>query len=124
MVRKFGTVDHDSLVAEPLTYLRHLKITCLDCNFHLLFFHRGVLFRFIVVDYNMALQDDHIESDEELPKKTKSYFANAAETFDAEFYSKVNDDIYINVGKYQSLAFHGFVGGLWFLLHLYIFWDK
>ena len=47
----------------------------------------------------MALQDDHIESDEELPKKTKSYFANAAQTFDAEFYAKVNDDIYINVGK-------------------------
>ena len=46
----------------------------------------------------MALQDDHIESDEELPKKTKSIFANAAETFDAAFYAKVNDDIYINVG--------------------------
>jgi hypothetical protein len=44
------------------------------------------------------LQDDHIESDEELPKKTKSFFANAAETFDAAFYAKVNDDIYINVG--------------------------
>ena len=72
----------------------------------------------------MALQDDHIESDEELPKKTKSYFANAAETFDAEFYAKVNDDIYINVGKYHSLAFHGSVSDQCFLLHLYTLWDK
>ena len=51
------------------------------------------------------MQDDHIESDEELPMKTKRYFANAAETFDAEFYAKVNDDIYINVGKYHLLTF-------------------
>jgi hypothetical protein len=67
----------------------------------------------------MALQDDHIESDEELPKKTKSYFANAAETFDAEFYAKVNDDIYINVGKYHSLAFHGSVTALYFFTPVY-----
>lgn len=46
----------------------------------------------------MTLQDDHTESEEESPKKTKSFFANAAESFDAEFYAKVNDDIYINVG--------------------------
>jgi hypothetical protein len=51
----------------------------------------------------MALQNDHVESDEELPTKTKSFFANAAETFDAAFYAKVNDDIYINVG--MSIGF-------------------
>ncbi|OEL18704.1 Hydroxyproline O-galactosyltransferase HPGT1, partial [Dichanthelium oligosanthes] len=48
-------------------------------------------------------KDDHIESDEELPKKTKSFFANAAETFDAEFYAKVNDDIYINVDTLSAM---------------------
>lgn len=51
----------------------------------------------------MTLQDDHIESDEELPMKTKSFFANAAERFDATFYAKVNDDIYINVGMCHLL---------------------
>ncbi|KAL6646602.1 hypothetical protein ACP70R_015679 [Stipagrostis hirtigluma subsp. patula] len=46
---------------------------------------------------DFLILDDHIESDEELPTKTKSFFANAAETFDAAFYAKVNDDIYINL---------------------------
>jgi hydroxyproline O-galactosyltransferase HPGT len=54
----------------------------------------------------MALQDDHIESDEELPTKTKSFFANAAGTFDAAFYAKVNDDIYINVGMFHLLSLY------------------
>ncbi|XP_047075378.1 hydroxyproline O-galactosyltransferase HPGT1 [Lolium rigidum] len=52
---------------------------------------------------DFLILDDHIESDEELPKKTKSYFANAAETFDAEFYAKVNDDIYINVDTLSAM---------------------
>ncbi|XP_044460256.1 hydroxyproline O-galactosyltransferase HPGT1-like [Triticum aestivum] len=56
-----------------------------------------------VLDYYWALQDDHIESDEELPKKTKRYVANAAETFDAEFYAKFNDDIYINVDTLSAM---------------------
>ncbi|XP_068659845.1 hydroxyproline O-galactosyltransferase HPGT1-like [Aristolochia californica] len=41
--------------------------------------------------------DNHIEALEELPKKTKSYFVHAADTWDAEFYAKVNDDIYVNI---------------------------
>ncbi|XBI10061.1 hypothetical protein VPH35_137452 [Triticum aestivum] len=52
---------------------------------------------------DFVILDDHIESDEELPKKTKRYFANAAETFDAEFYAKVNDDIYINVDTLSAM---------------------
>ncbi|CAM0911448.1 unnamed protein product [Alopecurus aequalis] len=52
---------------------------------------------------DFLILDDHMESDEELPKKTKSYFANAAETFDAEFYAKVNDDIYINVATLSAM---------------------
>jgi len=52
---------------------------------------------------DFLILDDHIESDEELPKKTKSFFANAAETFDAAFYAKVNDDIYINVDTLSAM---------------------
>jgi hypothetical protein len=63
----------------------------------------------------VALQDDHTESDEELPKKTKSFFANAADTFDAAFYAKVNDDIYINVGMCYLLTLRGSMSGLRFI---------
>jgi len=63
----------------------------------------------------VALQDDHIESDEELPKKTKSFFANAADTFDAAFYAKVNDDIYINVGMCHLLTLRGSMSSLHFI---------
>ncbi|AQK52201.1 Hydroxyproline O-galactosyltransferase HPGT1 [Zea mays] len=52
---------------------------------------------------DFLILDDHIESDEELPKKTKSFFANAANTFDAAFYAKVNDDIYINVDTLSAM---------------------
>ncbi|AQK52198.1 Hydroxyproline O-galactosyltransferase HPGT1 [Zea mays] len=61
---------------------------------------------------DFLILDDHIESDEELPKKTKSFFANAANTFDAAFYAKVNDDIYINVGMCHLLNLMGFMSGL------------
>lgn len=44
-------------------------------------------------------QDNHIEASEECPKKTKLFFAHAANTWDAEFYAKVKDDIYVNIGK-------------------------
>ncbi|KAI7983039.1 WD repeat-containing protein 44 [Camellia lanceoleosa] len=37
------------------------------------------------------------QAPEELPKKTKLFFAHAAENWDAEFYAKVNDDVYINI---------------------------
>lgn len=41
--------------------------------------------------------DNHVEAPEELPKKTKMFFAHAADIWDAEFYAKVNDDIYVNI---------------------------
>ena len=44
-------------------------------------------------------QDNHIEASEERPKKTKLFFAHAADTWDAEFYVKVNDDVYVKIGK-------------------------
>ena len=45
-----------------------------------------------------SLQEDHVEALEELPKKTKSFFAFAAEKWEADFYAKVNDDVYVNIG--------------------------
>ncbi|CAK9176961.1 unnamed protein product [Ilex paraguariensis] len=41
--------------------------------------------------------ENHLEAPEELPKKTKMFFAHAAESWDAEFYAKVNDDVYVNI---------------------------
>uniref|UniRef100_A0A6V7QWL0 Hexosyltransferase n=1 Tax=Ananas comosus var. bracteatus TaxID=296719 RepID=A0A6V7QWL0_ANACO len=45
---------------------------------------------------DFIILDNHIEASEEHPKKTKIFFAHAAETIDAEFYAKVNDDLYVN----------------------------
>lgn len=39
-----------------------------------------------------------MESPKEQSKKTKSFFAHAVEHWDAEFYVKVNDNIYVNLG--------------------------
>lgn len=41
--------------------------------------------------------DNHVEADGELPKKAKLFFVHAAEKWDAEFYAKVNDDVYVNI---------------------------
>lgn len=51
-------------------------------------------------------QENHVEAPEELPNKTKLFFAHAAENWDADYYAKVNDDVYVNVGrcKVQILA--------------------
>ncbi|XP_059443377.1 hydroxyproline O-galactosyltransferase HPGT1-like [Corylus avellana] len=37
------------------------------------------------------------EPPEELPRNTKSFFIHAVENWDAEFYAKVNDDVYVNI---------------------------
>ncbi|KAK7385043.1 hypothetical protein VNO78_30750 [Psophocarpus tetragonolobus] len=47
--------------------------------------------------YNdFIILDDHVEANEELPKKSKLFFAHAADKWDAYFYAKVNDDVYVN----------------------------
>lgn len=46
---------------------------------------------------DFIILDDHVEAPEEHPKKTKLFFAHAADTWDAEFYVKVNDDVYVNI---------------------------
>eukprot|EP00850_Spirogloea_muscicola_P022699 SM000307S11696 [mRNA] locus=s307:63797:67350:- [translate_table: standard] len=47
--------------------------------------------------------DDHVEGYDELPKKTKIYFATVIKHWDADFYIKVDDDVYINVGKMAQM---------------------
>ena len=42
-----------------------------------------------------------METNDALPKKAKLFFAHAADKWDAEFYAKVNDDVYVNIGKFS-----------------------
>ncbi|XP_057464195.1 hydroxyproline O-galactosyltransferase HPGT1-like [Actinidia eriantha] len=50
---------------------------------------------------------DHTEAPEEDPKKSKLFLIHAVEHWDAEFYVKVNDDVYINIDALgASLANH------------------
>ncbi|KAF8379650.1 hypothetical protein HHK36_029094 [Tetracentron sinense] len=46
---------------------------------------------------DFVVLDNHVETPKELPKKTKLFFVHAADTWDAEFYAKVNDDVYVNI---------------------------
>lgn len=39
-----------------------------------------------------------METNDAFPKKVKLFFAHAADKWDAEFYAKVNDDVYVNIG--------------------------
>ncbi|XP_021840060.1 hydroxyproline O-galactosyltransferase HPGT1 isoform X1 [Spinacia oleracea] len=50
---------------------------------------------------------DHVETSKQLPKKTMFYFAHVADNWEAEFYAKVNDDVYVNVDALgNTLAAH------------------
>ena len=55
---------------------------------------------------DFIILNDHVEAPEELPKKTKLFFAHAADNWDAEFYAKVNDDVYVNIGEYQQNEYY------------------
>lgn len=44
------------------------------------------------------LRLDHVEGYHELSAKTRTYFATAVATWDAEFYVKVDDDVHVNLG--------------------------
>ncbi|OAY56396.1 hydroxyproline O-galactosyltransferase HPGT1 isoform X1 [Manihot esculenta] len=41
--------------------------------------------------------DGQVEAIEEAPKKTKLFFINAVEHWNAEFYVRVNDDVFVNI---------------------------
>ncbi|CAO2838693.1 unnamed protein product [Amaranthus hypochondriacus] len=50
---------------------------------------------------------DHVETSKQLPKKTMFFFAHVANNFEAEFYAKVNDDVYVNIDALgNTLAAH------------------
>ncbi|KAK2996974.1 hypothetical protein RJ639_026330, partial [Escallonia herrerae] len=56
---------------------------------------------------DFVILEDHVEAPEELPMKTKTFFAHAAEKWDAEFYAKINDDVYLNIDVLaNALAAH------------------
>ncbi|KAL2544293.1 putative beta-1 [Forsythia ovata] len=46
---------------------------------------------------DFIILNDHVEAPEEQAKKTKLLFIHAVDHWDAEFYAKVNDDIYVNI---------------------------
>ncbi|KAF3632237.1 putative beta-1,3-galactosyltransferase 11 [Capsicum annuum] len=46
---------------------------------------------------DFIILNDHVESSQEQSKKTKLFFAHAVDHWDAEFYAKVNDNVYINL---------------------------
>ncbi|KAJ6373671.1 hypothetical protein OIU78_029368 [Salix suchowensis] len=51
--------------------------------------------------------DDLVEGTEDLPKKARLFFTYAAERWDAEFYAKVNDNIYVTIDALgTALAAH------------------
>lgn len=46
-----------------------------------------------------GFQDNVVEAPEEASKKVKLFFAYAADRWDAQFYAKAIDNIYVNIGK-------------------------
>ncbi|KAL0318049.1 UNVERIFIED_CONTAM: Hydroxyproline O-galactosyltransferase HPGT1 [Sesamum angustifolium] len=46
---------------------------------------------------DVFILENHVEAPEEVPNKTKLFFAHAAEKWDADYYAKVNDNLYVNV---------------------------
>ncbi|GMJ03829.1 hydroxyproline O-galactosyltransferase 1 [Hibiscus trionum] len=63
--------------------------------------NRGDRFDREIRDENSQTNDfiilDDVEAPEERSKKIKSFFARAVESWDAQFYVKVNDDVYVNI---------------------------
>ena len=56
---------------------------------------------------DFIILDHHVEAEDQLPKKAKLFFAYAADKWDAEFYAKVNDDVYVNIDALgATLATH------------------
>lgn len=52
---------------------------------------------------DFLILENHVEAPELISKKTKLFFAYAADTWDAEFYTKINDDVYVNIDALGSL---------------------
>lgn len=52
---------------------------------------------------DFLILDKHVEMSEEFANKAKHYFSVAVETWDADFYIKVDDDSYINLDELGKL---------------------
>ncbi|KAL2558675.1 putative beta-1 [Forsythia ovata] len=88
--------------------------------------HKGIVVRFVIgrssnqgdsldrsIDSenkqtnDFFILENHVEAPEELPKKTKLFFAHAAENWNADYYAKLNDDVYVNIDALgNTLAAH------------------
>jgi len=53
--------------------------------------------------FRFTLQDNQVEAPEEKANKMKSFFIYAVGNWDAEFYAKVNDDVYVNLGMWSLI---------------------
>ncbi|KAK9984862.1 hypothetical protein SO802_034387 [Lithocarpus litseifolius] len=51
----------------------------------------------------LVLLDGQWEAPDEHPKKMKLFFIHEVENWDADFYSKVNDDVHVNIGRQTFL---------------------
>ncbi|XP_010923856.1 probable beta-1,3-galactosyltransferase 2 isoform X2 [Elaeis guineensis] len=61
---------------------------------------RGILDKAIEAEHRKHgdfMRLDHVEGYLELAAKTKTYFATAVATWDADFYVKVDDDVHVNI---------------------------
>ncbi|KAJ7299214.1 hypothetical protein O6H91_16G022000 [Diphasiastrum complanatum] len=88
--------------------------------------NKGIIIRFVVgrsankgdsIDQLIGVENDemkdflilsdHIEDVEALSRKTKAFFSIAVEKWDADFYVKVDDNVFVNVDKLgEMLATH------------------
>ncbi|GFP92609.1 probable beta-1 3-galactosyltransferase 11 [Phtheirospermum japonicum] len=56
---------------------------------------------------DFTILENHVETHEERAKKTKLFIIHAVEHWDAEFYVKINDDVYVNIDSLGAvLASH------------------
>ncbi|KAH7651561.1 Glycosyl transferase family 31 protein [Dioscorea alata] len=47
--------------------------------------------------------DNVVEASEEVPKKTRLFLAHAVDTWDADFYVKANDNVYVNIDSLGAM---------------------
>ncbi|XP_027361331.1 hydroxyproline O-galactosyltransferase HPGT1-like isoform X2 [Abrus precatorius] len=52
---------------------------------------------------DFIILDNQVETSEEKAKKIKSFFIYAVDNWDAEFYAKVNDDVYVNLDGFGGV---------------------
>ncbi|XP_078439478.1 galactosyltransferase family protein [Wolffia australiana] len=52
---------------------------------------------------DFLILDKHVEAPGEVPQKVKLFFSHAADTWDADFYAKVNDNIYVNLDSLGTM---------------------